>query len=401
MVDLAPASNFPPRFGQVWHDDFRVTGGRQQYIPYILFRTAQSSEGLRLNDPAGASGVVRGSTVPFLQATNFVVETRMRLAGSPAANTVFQFCLRRAVAGDYNNRIVLQLNRSSISLVRIQAGASTNLGFYGPVPEDITWGLAMRTYRAECLGNKIYVYVDGILRIAVTEKFLCTGQAHFESNTFDPTNGLADGYVQYWYAEPISYDPGVVSDSFNRADSALVVGQADSGHAWTGTQGTWGISSNQAYSVSDTDGDFRSTDALVANYELTVSTRGQITGANQRWIAPQFRMVDPANFMFLIHSGDGSNMARLFKCVASVFTEIATGPSSEADVNDVDQIFTVRCSGSRITCYRNGVLTISYTLTAPEQATFLTPTLLGWRLYKAGAPTVAARMSYLRALRLS
>jgi hypothetical protein len=39
----------------------------------------------------------------------------------------------------------------------------------------------------------------------------------------------------------------VVRDRFGRADSALTLGSAETGQAWTAQQGTWGISSNQAY----------------------------------------------------------------------------------------------------------------------------------------------------------
>lgn len=41
----------------------------------------------------------------------------------------------------------------------------------------------------------------------------------------------------------------VVSDSFNRADSASSLGTADTGQVWSSAVGTWGISSNRAYAV--------------------------------------------------------------------------------------------------------------------------------------------------------
>src|SRR4051794_1586900 len=104
MVDLAPA-NFPTRYGQVWQEDFRVTGGKNTHLPHILFRTSSVGKGIRLNDPAGTSGLIRSSALPYLRASNFKVEVRMRLAGSPSAGTALQFCIRRAIVGDYSNRI--------------------------------------------------------------------------------------------------------------------------------------------------------------------------------------------------------------------------------------------------------------------------------------------------------
>jgi hypothetical protein len=42
----------------------------------------------------------------------------------------------------------------------------------------------------------------------------------------------------------------LVFDSFNRADSASTLGNADTGQAWSAVVGTWGITSNRAYPVT-------------------------------------------------------------------------------------------------------------------------------------------------------
>lgn len=47
----------------------------------------------------------------------------------------------------------------------------------------------------------------------------------------------------------------VSADNFARADSTTTLGTSLSGHAWTnGFGGTWGINSNRAYQVADTNG---------------------------------------------------------------------------------------------------------------------------------------------------
>jgi hypothetical protein len=46
----------------------------------------------------------------------------------------------------------------------------------------------------------------------------------------------------------------LVSDTFNRANSAGSLGTADSGQAWTADRGTWGINGNQAYCSADDSG---------------------------------------------------------------------------------------------------------------------------------------------------
>ncbi|SRR6266852_1806721 len=48
-----------------------------------------------------------------------------------------------------------------------------------------------------------------------------------------------------------SFAGAVVTDTFDRADSAVTMGTASDGiHAWTAGDGVWGISSNKAYTVT-------------------------------------------------------------------------------------------------------------------------------------------------------
>lgn len=79
------------------------------------------------------------------------------------------------------------------------------------------------------------------------------GTAANEDTYFDAVSG-APGSSTTWtrggLAQPLSRG----SDTFTRADSAVSMGTADVGGAWTSGRGTWGIQSNKAYHVSGTLG---------------------------------------------------------------------------------------------------------------------------------------------------
>lgn len=69
-------------------------------------------------------------------------------------------------------------------------------------------------------------------------------------DTYYDTVGLAPGASTTWArgGSVQALSPGL--DTFTRADNAASMGNATVGGAWTGTRGTWGIQSNQAYAAS-------------------------------------------------------------------------------------------------------------------------------------------------------
>lgn len=57
----------------------------------------------------------------------------------------------------------------------------------------------------------------------------------------------------------------LISDSFNRADSAVSLGSADVGGAWTAEAGTWGIASNRGYKATVNQQGYASIDTGVSD----------------------------------------------------------------------------------------------------------------------------------------
>ena len=141
-----------------------------------------------------------------------------------------------------------------------------------------------------------------------------------------------------------------VVDTFNRADTTAGLGTADTGQAWTAPMGNvMGIASNKAYLPVAANS--RSIIAVgSANYhaEITITTLG--TGGYF-----MFRYVDATNWWRFGHS---SNQMVLQKCVAGSITTFNQAPYLFAYVNDR---WGVRCDGSRVTIYRNGLPVIKLT----------------------------------------
>lgn len=66
--------------------------------------------------------------------------------------------------------------------------------------------------------------------------------------------GVSPGTSTIWTRGGLAQDIGSVLDTFTRADSASVLGTSEgfAAQAWSALAGTWGISSNRAYTVSST-----------------------------------------------------------------------------------------------------------------------------------------------------
>lgn len=100
----------------------------------------------------------------------------------------------------------------------------------------------------------------------------------------------------------------LVSDSFTRANSAVTLGSADTGQAWTANRGTWGISSNAAYNpvIDASTLDTATVDAGSAN--VTVSVTLATYAAAQRVCG---RQTDAANGLLVDVQDTAINLYRV------------------------------------------------------------------------------------------
>lgn len=140
------------------------------------------------------------------------------------------------------------------------------------------------------------------------------------------------------------------ADNFNRGDTTNAIGTpSDAGSDWSQLQGTWGISSNQAYEsgssshaicvleTSESDGDLQVTMAANDNGGLVA------------------RASDGSNYILLELSSDTPQM-RLFTCIAGAFTQLGSTFSGGMNPGDV---YKLTVNGTTIEGYQNGVLRVS------------------------------------------
>lgn len=169
--------------------------------------------------------------------------------------------------------------------------------------------------------------------------------------------------VGYFYSVRVvekSEDPAFKFDSFNRANSTTNLGSTDDGviAAWTQDSGTWGINSNAAYvSVS---ADSIATQAGTADFE-TLEVNVSTWASNQAWL--NFRFTDTSNRIRF--GGTVGAAAQLNVITAGVTVRTET---SSVTLAAGDQL-RVRCNGSVIECFVNGVLVLCITETAHSTAT--------------------------------
>lgn len=139
-----------------------------------------------------------------------------------------------------------------------------------------------------------------------------------------------------------------VSDAFDRADSAVSLGSADVGGAWTATTGTWGIGTNAARLVTDAGQDVAQINSTVA--DCTIRCTFSVVGANSQRVV--FRFSDASNFVMCQTEG---TTYKVYKYVATVFTQLGTFTATPANGDAIMVIL----SGNNIDFYLNGTLRIS------------------------------------------
>jgi parallel beta-helix repeat protein len=186
---------------------------------------------------------------------------------------------------------------------------------------------------------------------------------------------------------------GKAYDLFDRADSATTLGSMNLGGAWSVAQGTWGISSNKAYSVTDVDGDTALIPALAtADMDISCIMSGEM-GSFTTYRLPQLvgRWVDSSNYIRAYIMGNWVTLEMKFNGA-----NVDMGPSGgvpNVTVNGQDYTFRLVCTGNNVKLYLDGVLKCDYNMTADQITKFSASKIAGIRIGKGGAPTLPARFN--------
>lgn len=145
----------------------------------------------------------------------------------------------------------------------------------------------------------------------------------------------------------------IVSDSFNRADSATSLGSTSTGQTWTVIRGTWGITGNTAYPA---DG------CPAPGYAVIDSGNKDGTIAVTATVNPQdtripFRVIDANNLYWVERKGGNPGFYELDKIVNGVSSVLASSSIAPKD----GDIIKIILSGPSINVYINGASTMSAT----------------------------------------
>lgn len=165
----------------------------------------------------------------------------------------------------------------------------------------------------------------------------------------------------------------VAADTFNRADSGTLGSTNGAGVydpvAWSVLAGTWGITSNSGVKTagSGQQSAVIETGVVDVDVQVTITT---MTGTNSSGIGICARAVNASNYYYLLQNrllGGGRNWF-IAKLVAGVDTVLGASPyTSPAPANG--DVILLRCSGSTISAYINGVLLVSVTDTSLTSGT--------------------------------
>jgi len=165
-------------------------------------------------------------------------------------------------------------------------------------------------------------------------------------------------------------DGSVLLDSFGRANSTSTLGNADTGQTWSANVGTWGISSNKAYSVSGTTErkayiNHGLTDNFIVVGDITTSAS---TDATQAGLV--VRGVDSTNLIWVELVDTASvNRVRLGRRVSNTFATAAFS-TAVTIVPSTTYHVAVVVTGSLFAVYVDGAHMFSYTLSGAEATAF-------------------------------
>lgn len=183
----------------------------------------------------------------------------------------------------------------------------------------------------------------------------------------------------------------LLRDTFSRADSAVALGNPETGPPPTILSGTWGVSSGKAYSASDADGGIACWDLGTPDGTFEAVVRGTLnSGTDFRLADLVIRMLDTSNYLRIVC---GAGVFNLQKQDGGASTNLVSQALAWSD--DTDYRITALAVGNAIQVWRDGLLLISYPLTGGDTK-YAAYTKHGIRLRKSGAPAVAARWDDVR-----
>lgn len=209
--------------------------------------------------------------------------------------------------------------------------------------------------------------------------------------------GIPRGIEDLWAVYVEDYSSQKLKDRFDRADSATSIGGE-----WTVTAGTWGLTGERGYSVSDADADFITYDAELEDGMVSCIIRGTLNHATvYRVPILAFRIredylgaIDTTNCL-LVEVRNA--LVDLRKVDDGTESSLTTAAATTSD--GVDYVPRVRFEGPIVTVWLDDVEVIRYELTGLNLK-YLDFPRVGVRWDKGGSPATAARIDDFRAHRI-
>lgn len=213
--------------------------------------------------------------------------------------------------------------------------------------------------------------------------------APITSNAYSSPSGLKYLMTVSDAGAAVFTNQSTAYDLFDRANSTTTLGASNLGGAWTAVNGTWGISANAAYPVTNAQSNLATLPYPSGSVYCTIKTRmkGTII-SNIDYTRPglAFRYIDASNFLLVRLE---AALVTLSKNDVGTFTVLGT-----ATVNPQDDVYAdiriVNKTDDSIEVYYNDTLAFSYQLTAAEITKYGSAKTVGMRLNKAGAPLTQA-----------
>lgn len=175
-------------------------------------------------------------------------------------------------------------------------------------------------------------------------------------------------------------------DDFDRDDSTSTAGSS-----YTAVAGTWGISSDKLYSVSDANADLLIRDTGVADGIWQARIQGTLNHASTyRSPALVFRYTDSSNYLAVRLLNGAVDLRRV-----SGGSESSLATASVTTADGTDYVLRVMATGARIRVFLDETEVLQHEL-AGANAKYLGYTSCGFRLDKGGSPATAARWADYR-----
>lgn len=159
------------------------------------------------------------------------------------------------------------------------------------------------------------------------------------------------------------------SDNFTDTDGTNLTAHTptDGGGQWVALSGTWTINSNAVAGDGTTAQANAVLESSLADVDVQVTVSGTIVDSGL-----VFRVTDNSNY-YLVTFQPGTTELKLYKQVASSFTQLAIETATTVTAGDV---MKVRANGTALSVYRNGSIISALSIT---DSTYTTQTKHGIR----------------------